>query len=214
MLQEERPMSEKVAFHGRVTSVQPRIRLLRSFGERTHGYLGYVLRLDGSVGGEAREFTVGVGKGRHAKLEFQVGDVVQGECESAGGHPMEPAEFYKATKLKVLQHSPVFGGPPPWCGVAPPLEEYRARGHRRLDARTYGSKCLPCLWGCRMPVEITPDQWNPGVKKYRTEPFCYGPKSCRLYKAGPTRKVQGRKAGMVWEEEDWVDEEATGHRED
>jgi hypothetical protein len=127
---------------------------------------------------------------------------------------MEPAEFYKATQLKILRRAPVSGDPPPWCGVAPPLEEYRARGHRRLDARTYGAKCLACQWGCRMPVEITPDHWNPRVKRYRTETFCYGPKSCRVYRAGPTRKVQGRKPGMVWEEEDWVDEEATAHRDD
>jgi hypothetical protein len=33
-----------------------------------------------------------------------------------------------------------------------------------------------------------------------------------FYKAGPTRKVQGRKKYMVYEEEDWVDEEETGHR--
>ena len=39
----------------------------------------------------------------------------------------------------------------------------------------------------------------------------YGPKSCPIYKAGPTRKVPGRK-GMSWEEEDWIDEEATAHR--
>jgi hypothetical protein len=37
------------------------------------------------------------------------------------------------------------------------------------------------------------------------------PKSCPLYRAGPTRKVPGRK-GMSWEEEDWVDEEATEDR--
>ena len=55
------------------------------------------------------------------------------------------------------------------------------------------------------------DQWNPGRKKYLTETFCYGPKSCRFYKVGPTRKVPGRK-GMSWTEEDWVDEDATSHR--
>jgi len=31
------------------------------------------------------------------------------------------------------------------------------------------------------------------------------------YKAGPTRKVPGRK-GMSFEVEDWIDEEATSHR--
>ena len=34
---------------------------------------------------------------------------------------------------------------------------------------------------------------------------------CLLYRAGPMRKVPGRK-GMSWEEEDWVDEDATSHR--
>jgi hypothetical protein len=55
------------------------------------------------------------------------------------------------------------------------------------------------------------DQWNPSNKKFRTETFYYGPKSCPSYKAGPTRKVPGRK-DMTSEEEDWVDEEATAHR--
>jgi len=65
--------------------------------------------------------------------------------------------------------------------------------------------------GCKMPVEMIIDQWNPSKKKYRFETFCYGPKSCSFYKAGPTRKVPGRK-GMSWEEEDWVDEDAVSHR--
>lgn len=55
------------------------------------------------------------------------------------------------------------------------------------------------------------DHRNSSNKKFRTETFCYGPKSCPFYKAGHTRKVPGRK-GMTWEEEDWVDEEATAHR--
>jgi hypothetical protein len=45
----------------------------------------------------------------------------------------------------------------------------------------------------------------------RFETFCYGPKSCQLYRAGATRKVPGRK-GMSYTEEDWVDEDATSHR--
>ena len=62
-----------------------------------------------------------------------------------------------------------------------------------------------------MAVEMIIDQWNPSQKEYRVETFCYGPLSCRLYRAGPTRKVPGRK-GMRWEEEDWVDEDAVRHR--
>ncbi len=34
----------------------------------------------------------------------------------------------------------------------------------------------------------------------------------KLYKAGPNRKVEGRN-GMVWTEEDWVDEMAVEHRD-
>jgi hypothetical protein len=68
-----------------------------------------------------------------------------------------------------------------------------------------------CIWGCRMPVEIIVDHWNPGKCKYRFETFCYGPLSCKFYKVGPNRKVEGRN-GMVYVEEDWVDEEAVSHR--
>jgi hypothetical protein len=62
-----------------------------------------------------------------------------------------------------------------------------------------------------MAVEMIIDQWNPSQRKYRHETFCYGPKPCTLYRAGPPRKVPGRK-GMSWTEEDWVDDEATSHR--
>ena len=62
-----------------------------------------------------------------------------------------------------------------------------------------------------MPVGMVIDQWNPSKKKYRVETSCYGPLSCRFYRAGPTRKVPGRR-GMTWEEEDWVDEEAVSRR--
>jgi len=91
------------------------------------------------------------------------------------------------------------------------LSVYRERGHRRLDARTCGTKCSVCIWGCKMAVEMVVDQWNPSHKRYRDETFSYGPLSCSLYRAGPTRKVPGRK-GTTWEEEDWVDEDAVSHR--
>jgi hypothetical protein len=82
--------------------------------------------------------------------------------------------------------------------------------HRRLDARTYASKCSPCIWGCCMPVEMIIDPWNPSAR-YRFETFCYGPKSCDFYRAGPARQAPGRKE-MTYTEEDWVDEDATAHR--
>ena len=47
---------ENPPWHGHLLSVQPRIRLNRSFDERYHTYLGYVLYLYGESGGEYREF--------------------------------------------------------------------------------------------------------------------------------------------------------------
>jgi len=38
-----------------------------------------------------------------------------------------------------------------------------------------------------MAVEMIIDHWNPSTKRYRRETFCYRPKSCALYKAGPIR---------------------------
>ena len=35
---------------------------------------------------------------------------------------------------------------------------------------------------------------------WRMETFCYGPKECSVYKAGPKRKVPGRQ-GMVYEDD-------------
>jgi len=205
-------MRTKIPWHGMVTSIQPRIRLMRSFDQSSHTYLGYVVRMDGQVGEESRVFTIGMGKGAQAKGRLQVGDIVSGECEPVKDIRREPAEFYKVSKLKVTERfAAEHCTPPPWHGIPEDLEIYRARGHRRLDARTYERKCSSCLWGCRMPVEIIVDQWDPGRVRYRFETFCYGPKSCAFYRPGPTRKVPGRK-GMVWEEEDWIDEEATAHR--
>jgi len=204
--------SDKLSWQGVLTSVQSRIRLLRSFDQRSHGYLGYVLRVRGTVNDEEREFLVGIGKGAQAKHEFRVGDVVSGQCLPVQDGRTETVEFYKVSKLKLLERAKKEQGEsPPWFGAPPELPVYRQRGHRRLDVRTYEAKCSGCIWGCKMAVEMIIDQWNPSKKRYRYETFCYGPKSCSFYKAGPTRKVPGRK-GMSWEEEDWVDEDAVSHR--
>ena len=63
-----------------------------------------------------------------------------------------------------------------------------------------------------MPVEMIIDQWNPSRRRYRIETFCYGPLSCQLYKAGPARTAPSRRPGMIYTEEDWVDDDATSHR--
>lgn len=205
-------MEMKVPWQGEVAGIQPRIRLMRSFDERAHNYLGYVLRITGTVGQEAREFLAAVGKAAHAKHQFRMGDRVSGNGVQPTDTRLELADIYKVSGLKLLSRGPTSSAnPPPFLGVTPTLEVYRERGHRRLDARTYATKCLTCIWGCEMAIEMIVDHWNPSNRRYRRETFCYGPKSCPFYKPGPTRKVPGRK-GMKWKEEDWVDEEATAHR--
>jgi len=203
---------EKVTWSGTVTSIQPRIRLLRSFDQRNHSYVGYSLRIDGTIDGTVRPFTVGIGKALQSGHSIQAGDVVEGVCVPVENPGLETVEYYRVSRFTVgKQSESPAQAPPPWIGVPPSLEVYRKRGHRRLAAQTYETSCLTCIWGCLMPVEMIIDHWNPSKTKHRREVFCYGPKSCRLYRAGPPRKVPGRK-GMSWTEEDWVDEDATSHR--
>lgn len=203
----------KLPWSGVVTSVQPRIGLTRSFDQRHHSYLGYVIRVHGAIGKETREFTVALGKGAHQKHQLRIGDQIQGEGVPVADECAETAELYKVSKLKLGERgSTERGAGPPWHGVPPPLPVYRERGHRRLDAATFDERCTTCVWGCRMAVEMIIDHWNPSKRRYRTETFCYGPLSCPLYRAGPKRKVPGRN-GMSYTEEDWVDGEETSHRE-
>lgn len=213
-MKEKPGVDSKLAWQGVVAGVQPHIRLLRSFDQRSHTYLGYVLRITGQLEDRSGTFLIAIGPATQAKYQLRMGDQVQGRSEPVVDARRESAELYKTSHLKLMQRAAETPPPgPPWQGLAPDLEVYRARGHRRLSARTYDRHCAACLWGCRMPVEMIIDQWNPGQKRYRFETFCYGPKSCALYKAGPTRQVPGRK-GMSWEEEDWIDAEATAHRRD
>lgn len=202
---------EKAAWSGRIISVQPRVRLTRSFDESSHSYLGYCLRIDGAIGEETGQFSIGIGEAAHQKHQFRAGDHVSGESAPVLYPEREPVEYYRTSKLRVLRREVDSGGnPSPWHGAPPDLETYRTRGCRRLSARTYSSRCTTCIWGCRMAVEMIIDPWNPTMR-YRSETFCYGPKSCPYYRAGPRRVVPGRK-GMQWEEPDWVDEQATEHR--
>jgi len=197
---------DKHTFKGTIISIQPRIRLTRSFDESSHTYLGYAITLDGEIDEQNTTFSIGVGKAAHAKHQFKVIDLISGECVPVPDPETEPTEYYKVSKLKLItQSTTIMNTSEPWELVPPELEVYRERGHRRLAARTYDTKCSSCMWGARMSVEIIVDNWNPrGRKKYRFETFCYGPLNCKLYKAGPNRKVEGRN-GMVYVEEDWVD---------
>lgn len=132
----------KISWRGLLTSVQPRIRLTRSFDQRSHTYQGHVIRVNGTIGDEAREFTVALGKSANAKHGFRVGDTVSGLGERVPDSRLETVELYKASRLKREERSADEPpAPPPWHGTPPALEVYRDRGHRRLAVQTYERAC-------------------------------------------------------------------------
>ena len=150
-------MSEKLDWTGRLISVQPRIRLTRSFDARHHIYLGYALHIRGRIGDERRRFSVGVGRAAHDKHQFEVGQDITGQAAPVSDPNLEPVEFYKASGLHVVARQESDTEPPPWLSVPPPLEVYRSRGHRRLAARDLRHTL------CKLHVGLQ----NPGYPHHR-----------------------------------------------
>jgi hypothetical protein len=201
----EGPARYKVAFAGTVTAVKARIRLLRSFDQVSHAYLGYTLVLDGTVDGiVADDLRVAIGPKTHETHRFRIMDQLRGMAEPVPDPEQEWATHYKVSGLRLFQRGPAEGdvAANPEGGVAPPLAEYRARGHLRLDVTRYQAQCQRCPFGLVMPTEITIDQWSPTKKKWRFETHCYGPHNCPRYRPGKPYRVQGRKSWMVWEDDD------------
>jgi len=195
----------KIAFEGNLLAVKARIRLIRSFDQiPTHQYQGYTLIMEGEAGGQKRRFKIAVGPKAHEKHRFRIGDRI-----SAMGFPVpdsrkEWADFYKISGLKMIERgaTPADEAPHPDGGIAPPLPVYRSNGHRRLERQTWETQCTGCPWGLDMVTEIILDHWKPSKKKWRFETHCYGPKGCPRYKAGKPYRVPGRKAGMVYVDDD------------
>jgi hypothetical protein len=201
----------KQEFAGAVAAVKARIRLCRSFDQIHHAYQGYTLVLEGTLDGDpTHELRIGVGPKAHEKHQFRTGDRVTGLAVPVPDPREEWATHYRASKLKLVERGPDAQDVPanPEGGIAPPLPEYRAQGHLRLDGRTYSKSCQTCPLGLIMATEITIDQWDPSRKKWRFETHCYGPRDCPRYIAGKPYRVQGRKPYMVWVDDDVEREEA------
>lgn len=86
-------MPVKTAWQGTLFAVQPRIRLACSFDQRSHSYLGYALQVQGTIGKDEREFTVGVGKAAQAKHQFRAGDIVSGKAQPVADEKRNPSSF-------------------------------------------------------------------------------------------------------------------------
>lgn len=89
-------MDMKQEWGGLITAIQPRIRLARSFDERSHSYLGYSLQIDGCVDGDKKGFWIGIGKAAQSKHQFQVGVQVKGKALPVEDSRMEAVDYYKA----------------------------------------------------------------------------------------------------------------------
>ena len=63
----------KIAIAGKIISVQPRIRLLRSFDQRQHNYSGYALLVAAVADPDKPAARVGVGPAAQAKFSLRAG---------------------------------------------------------------------------------------------------------------------------------------------
>lgn len=196
---------EKIQFQGTISSVKARIRLLRSFDQiPTHQYQGYTLVIDGVVDGQpAQTAKIAIGPKAHEKHQFRIGDRISGEAVKVTDTETEWAEYYKVSALDVDEHLSEVSAPPgPDGGIAPSLEKYRENGHFRLHRETCETKCSRCPFGLTMATQIILDHWDQSKVKWRFETHCYGPRGCPNYKSGPPYRVQGRKPGMVYVDND------------
>ncbi len=199
-------MPDKVKFEGKITVVKARIRLIRSFNEVSHAYLGYTLIMNAIVNRKQwNDLRVAVGQKTHEKHRFRIGDHISGETALIEKPKQEWADFYKVSGLKIINRGDPSGNRPADIngGIAPPLNVYREHGHLRLDPRTYELKCKQCPWGVVMATEIIIDHWNPSKKKWRYETHCYGTRDCPNYRPGKALTVPERKPGMVWIDDDF-----------
>lgn len=126
---------EKSIFTATLISIQPRMRLLRSFDEASHTYLGYVITLEGELYNTNTAFSIGIGKAAYTKHQFKLSDGVSGESVPVPNPDIELTEYYKVSKLKLITRGTTGSTSPPWELVPPELEVYRKRGHRRVSTQ-------------------------------------------------------------------------------
>jgi hypothetical protein len=88
--------------------------------------------LEGEINNQHTIFSIGIGKTAHAKHQFKVNDIISGECVPVPDPDLEPTEYYKVSKLKLISQGTTGSTSSPWELVPPELEVYRERGHRRL----------------------------------------------------------------------------------
>lgn len=183
------PAADKVRWSGVVTAIQPRAWVWRyKTDNRTHNLTGFNLWVNGKDG----KVVVAISALQRQKLGFRLGDTASGTAWPVQGKKREIADLYRAGDLKVLNRPDrnADQGGPPFVDMIPDIEIYRQRGCRLLDATLWRTACMSCLWANKSRVEIEYDFGK--SKRYRSETFCYGPKSCPKYAMGEPREVPYR----------------------
>lgn len=208
----EAQIQEKIGFFGIVRSVQPRSNVWRyKLDNRTHSLIGYNLFLTGTAEGQERDFAVAISEKQQEKHRFHIGDEISGTAWTKMYPKLEYADYYRAGSLKKLYEAklPTEESRAPWTGEVPDLSVYSWRGCRMLATTSWKSKCFTCKWACMANVTI---EYNWGIsQKFRFESFCYGPKSCKLYKMGKARAVPYKGYGSLFDE-GWLDDICTEQR--
>jgi hypothetical protein len=189
-------LQKKVTWSGIIKSIQPRTTVWRYvLDNRTHRHIGYNIFLIGEAGGEEKEFAVAISEKQQQSVGFRIGDEVNGTAWTKMYPEWEFADYYRAGALKCVKpHNKLISENkvPPWCDEPPDMEIYEWRGARILSKSCWSGKCFLCKWASMANVTI---EYDFGVsQKYRFESFCYGPKSCKLYKMGrpPMVPYKGR----------------------
>ena len=206
--------SVKMSWSGVIKSIQPRTRVWRYITHnRTHYHIGYNIFLDGCADSVDKQFVVAISEKQQLSGEYGIGDTVSGTAWSKQYPEREFADYYRAEALKRIESGkdviPI--KPPPWIMIPPDMETYKWRGARMLSKSLWKSKCFQCIWATMSNVEIIWD-FDKRISKYRFESFCYGPKSCKLYKMGKARSVAYKNMGSSLDE-GWLDDICTENRD-
>lgn len=194
-------VSTKIKWQGTVVSIQPRTTVWRYvLDNRTHSHIGYNLFFEGQVNGENEQFSIAISEKQQQKNAFRIGDILSGTAWTKMYSVSDYADYYRAGMLRRMMttESSDKTYPPPWKIAPPDLRTYSDRGARMLSLSCWKGRCFQCVWANMAAVEIEYD-WGVS-KKYRFESFCYGPKSCNLYKMGKARSVPYKGRGISYDD--------------
>ena len=205
---------QKINWSGTIITIQPRSNVWRyRVDNRTHSLMGYNIFLDGIADGVSSQFCVAISEKQQQTIGFRIGDEAKGTGWTKKHPQREYADYYRASALKRVTTNDIQedeSNAPPWTGDPPDMKTYEWRGCRVLSKASWKGKCFKCKWAAMANVTIEYD-W--GVQqKWRFESFCYGPKSCKLYKMGKSPMVPYKGDGSSPDEHGGFDEIFTERR--